>query len=256
MYGRLARLYDLVYADKPYGSEARAVRAVALRYLQRPARTLLDVACGTGRHLEQFARWFDCAGVDASSSMLIQARQRVPAARFSLGRMESFDLGREFDIVTCLFSAIAYARSSRELTHAIQNFARHTAPGGVVVVEPFVAPERFRAGRIGHRLVRSKGVTILRMDTSRRRGNRSVFDFHYLIGTPGRVEHVEDVQHLALSDRRMMERAFRGAGLRVRYLRGGLSAHRGLYVGLRPRSAVAVEGPRATAGRSRPRAAR
>lgn len=58
MFGRSQELYDAVYdaVGKDYQAEARAVleRVAELRGSE-PA-SVLDVACGTGRHLEHFVR--------------------------------------------------------------------------------------------------------------------------------------------------------------------------------------------------------
>ena len=231
VYRRSAEVYDLVYAKKRYDKEAAAIRSLVRRGAPRPYRSLLDVACGSGRHLEQFARWFDCVGVDASRAMLSEARGRVPAARLFQGRMDSFDLHRRFDVVTCLFSAIGYARSVGGLRRTMRNLARHTAAGGVVVIEPWLTPSVFRAGLVHYLVAEGRGVTVLRMNGGRRRGSRSVMDFHYLVGRHGRVEHFVEDHDLGLFDVRTMKAAFREAGLTVRYVPGGLSTGRGLYVG-------------------------
>lgn len=233
-YGRLAEAYDIVHSKKPYAAEAKRVRALATPIARRPLRTLLDVACGSGRHLEAFSRWYACTGVDASRAMLARARGRVRGARLRHGRMETFDLAETFDIVTCLFSAIAYARSKADLRRVIRNLARHTAPGGVVVVEPFITPQMYRGGRI-HTVVRSEGATtVARMNGSRRRGDRVIFDFHHLIGRDGATRHFVESHDCGLFDEPTMLDGFRGAGLVVRHFRRGLSTGRGLYVGLRP----------------------
>lgn len=250
-YRELAEAYDIVHRDKPYSQEARAVRDLARRSAGRPLRSLLDVACGSGRHLEHFARWFDATGVDASTAMLSRARRRVPAARLVRGRMESFDLGTEFDVVTCLFSAIAYVRSVPELHRTVRNLARHTAPGGVVVVEPFVTPRALRRRRIDHVLARSGNTTVARMNGSRLRRGRVIFDFHFLVGREGTVKHFVETHDCGLFDRRTMTSAFRRAGLHVRYLRGGLPTRRGLYVGLKPAAEDALRGGHLREGRSR-----
>ncbi len=247
-YRRLAAVYDVVHRSKPYGAEARAVRAVVRRVARRPCRSLLDVACGSGRHLEGFSKWFECVGVDASPEMLALARRRVPGAEFFLGRMESFRLDRAFDVVTCLFSAVGYARSRAELRRTVTNLARHTAPGGVVVIEPWLAPSDFRSGGVACRVARDDRTTVLRMNDSRRVRGRSVFDFHYLIGRNGTVEHEVERHDLGLFSRATTIAALRSAGLQPRYFRPGLSTGRGLYVALRveerPRGGV-------TSGRAR-----
>ncbi len=231
-YRDAAAAYDVVHQGKPYAAEARVVRALARRYAARPPRTLLDVACGSGRHLVQFARWFDCTGLDASPSMLARARRRVPGAPLVLGDLERFELGRTFDVITCLFSAIGYVRSARGLERALRSFARHLAPGGVVVVEPWLTPKEYQTGRTDALLRQGGGVTVLRMNTCERRRGRSVLEFHYLVGSQGRIRYFREVHDLGLFDRPTMERAFRAAGLRPVYLARGLSSRRGLYVGI------------------------
>ncbi len=250
-YGELAEAYDLVHRHKPYVEEARTIRRLARKYARRPLRTLLDVACGSGRHLEAFARWYSVAGLDASREMLARARQRCPQADLTLGRMETFRLGRRFDVVTCLFSAVGYAASASELRRTLRNLARHTEPGGVVFVEPWITPDRYRTGHVHALAAEAPALKVLRMNDSVRRGGRSIFTFHYLVGRQGRVRHVVERHDLGLFDRRTMLSAFRAAGLRPSYRARGLSAGRGLYVAVRPAASARRAGRRPTAGRSR-----
>ena len=51
-----AEIYDAVYSLKDYAAEASAVHKM-IRERCPTARTLLDVACGTGKHLERLNSW-------------------------------------------------------------------------------------------------------------------------------------------------------------------------------------------------------
>jgi ubiquinone/menaquinone biosynthesis C-methylase UbiE len=42
------------------------------------AGSLLDVACGTGKHLEQLMRWYQVEGLDLDDGLLAIARERLP----------------------------------------------------------------------------------------------------------------------------------------------------------------------------------
>src|SRR5262249_33858233 len=96
MFSRSADLYDAVYSFKDYAQEAERVHELVLE--RRPAAsTLLDVACGTGRHLEQLRRWYDVTGIDLDPGLLTVARKRLPDVSLQEGDMRSFDLGRRFD---------------------------------------------------------------------------------------------------------------------------------------------------------------
>lgn len=119
-----ADLYDLVYQDrKDYRAEAGAV-AELIRSRKPDASTLLDVACGTGTHLEAFSRHFEqVAGLELSESMSEVARRRVPQAQLYPGDMRSFQLDAAFDaIVTGLLPPLA-----RELVRAATGEAALTS---------------------------------------------------------------------------------------------------------------------------------
>ena len=80
MYERSARLYGLIYATsrfKPVAEWAAEVDAI-IRERNPSARTLLDVACGTGHHLSYLRDRYSVEGVDISDEMLQVARARLP----------------------------------------------------------------------------------------------------------------------------------------------------------------------------------
>ena len=52
------------------------------------------------------------------------------------GDMRTFDLGRSFDVVTCLCSSIGQVRNLDGLAAAAGRLAAHVAGGGVLIVEP------------------------------------------------------------------------------------------------------------------------
>src|SRR5262245_14866436 len=108
MFERSADLYDPFYdaLGKDYPAEARVALRLARRATGRRPQSLLDVACGTGRHLETFAaRVPRCVGADLDPAMLTIARRRCPGVRFAQADMATLALGQCFDVVVCLFSA-------------------------------------------------------------------------------------------------------------------------------------------------------
>lgn len=63
MFLRSQRFYDAIYAWKDYQGDA--VKLHTLIEERNPgARTLLDVACGTGQHLEHLKERYEVEGVD------------------------------------------------------------------------------------------------------------------------------------------------------------------------------------------------
>ncbi|MDQ2910991.1 MAG: class I SAM-dependent methyltransferase [Actinomycetota bacterium] len=135
-------LYDAIEESHDY--EADAERLHALIQDRFPgAKTLLDVACGTGRHLPFLASHYETEGVDVDPDYLEVARRRVPDAAFHERDMAAFDLGRQYDVVLCMGSAIGYVRTRPRLQQTIATLAHHLVPRGLLIIEPFVPP---RAG--------------------------------------------------------------------------------------------------------------
>ena len=232
MFRQSARIYDAVYSWKEYPREAELVHALV--QARKPgAATLLDVACGTGAHLAELRRWYRCEGLDLDADLLAVARERLPDAPLHQGDMRDFDLGRRFDAVTCLFSAVGYLMTVEALEAAIAAMARHVEPGGVLVVEPWLSPEAVQVPHVAAVFVDEPELKIARVNTIEVDGRRSSFEFQYLVGTPASVEHFTEPHELRLFTHEEHLAAFRTAGLAVEHDEEGLMG-RGLYIGLRP----------------------
>jgi ubiquinone/menaquinone biosynthesis C-methylase UbiE len=228
MFDRSAELYDAFYdaAGKDYAAEAATVRRLA----PGGATALLDVACGTGRHVEHLSAWFECTGVDLDDALLDVARRRCPAARFERADMTAFDLGRRFDVVTCLFSSIGYVGTVDRLDAAVASMARHVAPGGVLVVEPWFRPEQWALPHTHLLVVDRPDLKAVRMSASGRRADVALLDFHYLVGTDAGVDHRTEHHELTLFTDDQYRAAFERAGLRAVELHEPGPTGRGLWV--------------------------
>jgi len=106
MYEHSATAYDALYAMRGKDYRREAERVVARIRRHRPqARSLLDVACGTGLHLAAFAELgFDVEGVELSEAMIVACRRQEPDVAIHAGDMRTFRLERRFD-VSCACSA-------------------------------------------------------------------------------------------------------------------------------------------------------
>jgi len=230
MYDETARYYDKLYDFKDYEGEARALAGLIREELGPGRKRLLDVACGTGRHLEFLSQEFDVEGLDLSARLLDVARERLPQIRFHEGDMRTSRLSSSFDVVICLFSSIGYMTDSGDLGRALRTMADHLISGGLLVVEPWFTPEMWRPNTVHAMLVDEPELKIARVNTSLINGRITVLDMHHLIGTPEGTTHVVEHHRLFLYTIEEMMGAFESAGLGVQYDPVGLTG-RGLYVG-------------------------
>jgi SAM-dependent methyltransferase len=233
MFSKSAAFYDALYGWKDYWQEAAALRALIQPRQRSPGNALLDVACGTGAHLAQLGAHYRVEGLDLDENILSLARQRLPEVVFHRGDMADFDLGREYDVVTCLFSSIGYVKTVPRLRQTAANLARHLKPGGVLAVEPWLPPEAFTPGQPHALFVDQPGLKVCRMNVSAIDNGVSVLHFHYLVATPAGVEHFTERHELGLFTQAEYLAAFQLAGLSLEYDDRGLMG-RGLYLGVKP----------------------
>jgi SAM-dependent methyltransferase len=235
MFGNSAHLYDLIYtaAGKDYGAEAAALHAL-IQERNPGAHELLDVACGTGAHLAHLREHYSVTGVDLDSGMIEVARAQLPGVPLACQDMRTLHLDQRFDAVTCLFSSIGYLRDTTELTTAIGAMAEHLRPRGVLVVDGWVRPDAWSDDRNADVVVASADdVKVVRMTATRRTGNRTRLEMHYLVATHNGIEHFVEEHELTLFGPEEYEAAFQEAGLATETVDSPLGG-RDRYVASRP----------------------
>ncbi len=239
-YHDLAGWYDALYEStgKDYVAEARTVLATLHEVGGAAPTSLLDAACGTGRHLEVFAAEVgEVAGLDVSPEMLAIAAGRLgPDVPLYEEDLRAFDLGRTFDAVTCLFSSIGHVEDETELDSAVAAMAAHVAPGGVLLIEPWLTPDRVVPGgirKLDH--AQTEEGVVARAVTSREDGDHLVIDFGWAVATTGGVATLEETHRLPLFTRERYLAAVEATGLSAQWRDDvpGLTTGRGLLLGHR-----------------------
>ena len=235
MFSKSARFYDAIYAaaDKDYKKEVEKAHQIIQQKKRSSGGTLLEVACGTGLHASLFRKYYLVEGLDLDPEMVAVASQNHPGIVFHQADMADFDLGKQFDVVTCLFSSVGYVKTVARLEGAIQTMADHLVSGGVLLVEPWFTPEHWTTGRVSALFVDQPDIKISRMNISEAESNLSFFVFHYLVATSEGVEYFTERHELGLFTHEEYRGAFRKAGLEVSHDPEGLDG-RGLYIGLKP----------------------
>jgi ubiquinone/menaquinone biosynthesis C-methylase UbiE len=235
MFLESEKYYDEIYAalGKNYSKEAEKAHKFIQKHKRSEGNLLLDVACGTGGHAGLLSKYYKVEGLDLDPKMLSIARRKLPKIRFHQGDMTDFNVGKQFDVIVCLFSSIGYVKTKSRLQKAIKTMARHLFAGGVLLIEPWFTVKQWTTGHTGMLTVNQPNLKITRISHASRRGNISSLEFQYLIGTPKGIKHSIEIHEMGLFSHKDYIDTFRAAGLSVTHDPKGLSG-RGLYIGKKP----------------------
>jgi ubiquinone/menaquinone biosynthesis C-methylase UbiE len=234
LYRELAEYYDLIYSFKDYKKEAVRIKALVSKYKKSEGRDLLDVACGTGHHLEYLKDEFSCMGVDISNEILEVAMKNVEGVVFEQADMTKLNLGKRFDVITCLFSSIGYVKTYANLRKTIRSFAKHLKTGGVLLIEPWFRKSTFIEDSPHMNTYDGRHIKIARLCVSKIKGDFSVQDMHYLVAERGRdVTHFVDRHELGLFEIDETLAIMKEAGFQTKFLKNGLMKDRGLFIGVK-----------------------
>lgn len=133
-------IYDIIHSDKNYKKESESISILIEEHFSDSKNIeLLDVACGSGGHLSNFK--FNCSGLDLNSNLVeVACKKKLNVFQDD---MRTFDLKKEFDVITCLFGSIAHVNNYQEMVNTLLNFKKHLKNGGFVLIEPWVYLEQY-----------------------------------------------------------------------------------------------------------------
>lgn len=138
-YSLFAKYYDEIMEVVDYQMWTNYLLSL-LRVHRYKARTILDLACGTGNMSYLLADLgFKVIGLDKSSEMLIQARKKQikhqGQVEYYQGDMRDFKLDEKQDLIICLYDSINYLLSASEIVKAFSNIKKALQAGGLFVFD-------------------------------------------------------------------------------------------------------------------------
>jgi SAM-dependent methyltransferase len=103
-----------------------------------PGSSVLDIGCGTGRHIMALAKQGVLgAGVDYLPEAIDEPQAEAhsnPRAQFVLGDAREFYLERQYDAALCLYDVIGSYVEAEDNVRIIKSIRRHLRPGGRALI--------------------------------------------------------------------------------------------------------------------------
>jgi SAM-dependent methyltransferase len=135
----VAPFYDILMANVPYARWVDYVEEILERRACR-ARTVLDLACGTGKAgFELARRGYDVVGADLSFPMVRQARRNRaapgPPVRFVVQDACALGFRPHFDLAVCFYDSLNYVLDIDRLAKVFEGVWRALRPGGLLVFD-------------------------------------------------------------------------------------------------------------------------
>src|SRR5262245_53107701 len=132
IYEKFGRFYDAVMGDRT--ESADFIHSLIQKY-KPGAKTLLELACGTGAVLQHLSKHYKVSGLDISAEMLSVARKKLPDAPFYQASMVTFDLSRKFDVIICVFDSINHVLSFADWKRIFRQVSRSLPKDGLFLFD-------------------------------------------------------------------------------------------------------------------------
>lgn len=101
-------------------------------------KTVLDVGCGTGAHLNELAKMgYKRFGIDLSRSIINYARKKCPNIKFETKDMRKLNYKNRFDAIICLCTTFCYNLNNKDILLTLANFRKALKKDGILVIDVF-----------------------------------------------------------------------------------------------------------------------
>lgn len=131
-YESFAQFYDRVMPEP--AEKIRMLRGL-IRKHNRRAKSILELAVGTGSIIKGFERGFETHGLDISEAMLAVARRKLRRTTLYQGDMSSFEIGRRFDVILCIYDSINHLLDFSQWQGTFRCAHEHLNAGGIFIFD-------------------------------------------------------------------------------------------------------------------------
>jgi SAM-dependent methyltransferase len=136
------KYYNLLYKDKNYLDEYKYIDKYIKEFGNKNNKNILDIGCGTGKHLSFFKKdGYSVSGVDVSENMIYEARKCLQQEEDLICcKASEFKFKKKFDVIISLFHVMSYQIENEELKEVFQNVSEHLNDNGLFIFDFWYGP--------------------------------------------------------------------------------------------------------------------
>lgn len=134
--------YIKVYSHRDETEAVKLVELITKSLLLQQGSSVLDMACGSGRHAITFAKMgFNVTAVDSSELLISEAKKNALQTRvkidFVLSDILEFETSKRFDLIVNLFTSIGYFENDEQNFYVIKKAYDLLNQGGYFILDYF-----------------------------------------------------------------------------------------------------------------------
>ncbi len=138
LYKEFAKWYDEVYVDKK--QTKKEIIFLNKIFKKHKVKSVLDVACGSGRHtFEIYIKGYKVDGFDLSKELLNIAKKKAKESdskiNFYFGNMCNINLKKKYDALICMFTSFNYLCEAEEQLSAFKSFNKSLKKNGILIID-------------------------------------------------------------------------------------------------------------------------
>ncbi len=137
-----SKYYNLLYKDKNYKEEFDYIHGIIKNYCTKECKTILDIGCGTGKHLSFFKNaGYSVSGIDSSESMINEAKKCLGQEKDLICcEASQFKTDKKYDIIISLFHVMNYHTENKELDFVFRKVSENLHDGGLFIFDFWYGP--------------------------------------------------------------------------------------------------------------------
>ncbi|MDI6738437.1 MAG: class I SAM-dependent methyltransferase [Nanoarchaeota archaeon] len=164
------KYYELVFGKRNIKKEVDFLESLFQKFSGRKIKTVLDIACGTGPHMDELEkRGYALAGLDNSFKML-RILQEMPHRNNFIGAyrqdMRNISIRRKFDACICMVNSLAILTENKDLISHFDSVVGVLEQGGLYIIEMdnpvniLSNPKPYEKAKTHRKLVKKGNISI------------------------------------------------------------------------------------------------